>query len=247
MVAIKDLAAAANLIIVATIHQPSSKVYNSFDQVMLLSGGREAYCGTAAKAAEYFSDLGWPMEANTNPAEFFLDLVNADFIPQSDVDKILNAWGTNKNMEDMELEIIEPATAGDMVVLQRSLCHESIVMLKRHALLSVRDPVFYIGRGLIFFMSNLYFAFVYWEARQREQDQVFNRMFLVIWYVGVAANMGVVAVFVLNEEYKSVHKEVRGLGLVLVAIVWPPRLLLLLQLSNRFLFLSFPDSLPLLF
>ena len=40
---LKELAVAANIAIVCTIHQPSSAVYNGFDRVMLLSGGKVAF------------------------------------------------------------------------------------------------------------------------------------------------------------------------------------------------------------
>lgn len=65
------------LIIVCTIHQPSTKVYNGFDKVMILSKGREAFAGDVTDAIPYFDSIGSPCPANTNPAEFFLDLVNA--------------------------------------------------------------------------------------------------------------------------------------------------------------------------
>lgn len=65
------------LIIVCTIHQPSTKVYNGFDEVMILSKGREAFTGDVHDAIPYFNDIGSPCPANTNPAEFFLDLVNS--------------------------------------------------------------------------------------------------------------------------------------------------------------------------
>ena len=71
-------------------------------------------------------------------------------------------------------------------------------MLRRHALLVVRDPVLYIGRAFIFLFSTSTPA-VYAQARNRNQDQVLNRMWLGIWYIGVPANMGVVAVYALNE------------------------------------------------
>ena len=72
---ITELAQQKGLIIVATIHQPSSKVYSNFDEVMILSKGREAYSGTAPGAVEYFASIGKPIPDHTNPAEFFLDLV----------------------------------------------------------------------------------------------------------------------------------------------------------------------------
>ena len=89
---ITELAAQEDLAIVATIHQPSTKVYDGFDQVMLLSGGREAFCGASRDAIGYFEGIGHAMPRHTNPAEFLLDLVNADFTPKAEVDKILDAW-----------------------------------------------------------------------------------------------------------------------------------------------------------
>ena len=73
---ITTLAQEENLCIVATIHQPSSKVYQRFDQIMILSGGREAFCGTLPETKPYFESLGYPLIDDTNPAEYFLDLVN---------------------------------------------------------------------------------------------------------------------------------------------------------------------------
>ena len=57
------------LIIVCTIHQPSTKVYNGFDQVMIMSKGREAFTGEVEDAIPYFESIGCPCPANTNPAE----------------------------------------------------------------------------------------------------------------------------------------------------------------------------------
>jgi len=53
---LKELAVAANIAIVCTIHQPSSAVYNGFDRVMLLSGGKVAFLGAAADALPHFTD-----------------------------------------------------------------------------------------------------------------------------------------------------------------------------------------------
>jgi hypothetical protein len=184
MVEIKALAASSNLVIVTTIHQPSTKVYNGFDQILLLSGGREAYCGLASEAPAYFEHLGWPMECNTNPAEFFLDLVNSDFVAQRDVDKILDAWHSaksthsSKDSYDCKILLANHAKKKSKTCGSGSLRNEVAVMFSRHATLISRDSVLYIGRSFIFLLSNLYFSFVYWEARKRQQDQVFNRMWL---------------------------------------------------------------------
>ena len=47
------------LIILCTIHQPSTKVYNGFDEVMILSKGREAFTGRVTDSAPYFESIGY--------------------------------------------------------------------------------------------------------------------------------------------------------------------------------------------
>lgn len=57
------------LIIICTIHQPSTRVFNSFDQLMILSRGRAAFVGNMEDAVPYFSDIGYTCPPAMNPAE----------------------------------------------------------------------------------------------------------------------------------------------------------------------------------
>ena len=174
---ITEVAQSQNIIIVATIHQPSSKVYEAFDQIMILSGGREAYCGQADEAPSYFASLGLKMQTALNPAEFFLDLVNSDFTPQEDVDKILDAWKQKKANEPLH------SVSSSMVVHHyptrdsldgRTLVHEVAVMLHRHGLLVFRDPVLYLYRTLFFLVVNVLVALLFWPTRYRVQAEVLH-------------------------------------------------------------------------
>lgn len=56
------------------------QVYNGFDELMLLSQGRVAFCGPKDEAIPYFASIGKVCPEFSNPAEFYLDLVNNDFI-----------------------------------------------------------------------------------------------------------------------------------------------------------------------
>lgn len=76
---LRDLAVKEQLIVMCTIHQPRSSIWNMFDDVMLLTPyGQTAYHGPRAEAVEYFSNLGYHCPAATNPAEFLVDLVSID-------------------------------------------------------------------------------------------------------------------------------------------------------------------------
>ena len=103
---IRDLALNLNIIVVCTIHQPSSAIYNSFQKVLLLSGGRTAFCGTPERSVSYFASLGNVTPKNTNPAEFLLDVINAEFTDVAVVKKVLDKWS---DLEDAELSAQELA------------------------------------------------------------------------------------------------------------------------------------------
>lgn len=72
---LRDIAASGRTLI-TTIHQPSSRVFRMFDQLLLLShNGHLLYSGSAADAVPWFCrtyDL--VCEAFTNPAEWLLDV-----------------------------------------------------------------------------------------------------------------------------------------------------------------------------
>ena len=83
------------------------------------------------------------------------------------------------------------------------------VMLRRHGYLVAKDRC-YLGRALVFINSSIYFAIVYLKARDLDQDNVLSRAWLTVWYIGVPANMGVVAVFALNAEFRSIRREIKN-------------------------------------
>ncbi|ETI28237.1 hypothetical protein G647_00686 [Cladophialophora carrionii CBS 160.54] len=68
-----------NLIVIASIHQPSTTTFQLFDQLMLLSQGRTCYFGGVSAVEDYFERIGRPIPLHINPAEYLLDLVNTDF------------------------------------------------------------------------------------------------------------------------------------------------------------------------
>lgn len=62
--------------VICSIHQPSSQIFNSFDNVILLSKGRMLYYGPPAQVVSYFSDLGYQCHPHWNPADYFMDLAS---------------------------------------------------------------------------------------------------------------------------------------------------------------------------
>ncbi|CAD5171603.1 ABC transporter G family member 11-like [Musa acuminata AAA Group] len=65
--------------VIASIHQPSSEVFELFDSLYLLSGGRTVYFGQASEACQFFAQAGFPCPSLRNPSDHFLRCVNSDF------------------------------------------------------------------------------------------------------------------------------------------------------------------------
>ncbi|KAK2817168.1 hypothetical protein Q5P01_025359 [Channa striata] len=66
--------------IIMSIHQPRYSIYRLFDTLTLLVSGKMVFHGPAPEALNYFSNIGYPCEPHNNPADFFLDVINGDFI-----------------------------------------------------------------------------------------------------------------------------------------------------------------------
>ncbi|KAI0263756.1 hypothetical protein BC834DRAFT_924835 [Gloeopeniophorella convolvens] len=64
--------------VIATIHQPNSRIYQIFDRIVLLAGGRALYEGAGGLApAEHFAAQGAPCAPGYNIADHLLDLAHA--------------------------------------------------------------------------------------------------------------------------------------------------------------------------
>ncbi|KAI0480152.1 hypothetical protein GGR56DRAFT_671296 [Xylariaceae sp. FL0804] len=77
---LRGVARRNNLIVIASIHQPSTSTFNLFDKLLLLSGGRPHYFGPVGGVADFYAQqCGWAIPSRTNPAEFLLEAVSTDF------------------------------------------------------------------------------------------------------------------------------------------------------------------------
>ncbi|KAL6450303.1 ABCG1 ABC transporter G family member 1 [Candida maltosa Xu316] len=104
---IKKVAKEENMIVICSIHQPSTYTFELFDNVLFLSQGQTIYNGPVCDVVKYFDSHGYPIPAYINPAEFVLDLINTDFSGNSDVlDDLVSKW-SSESFEKCESENID--------------------------------------------------------------------------------------------------------------------------------------------
>jgi hypothetical protein len=69
----------SQILVIASIHQPSTTTFELFDKLFLLSRGKVVYNGPVTGVKSYFATLGFNMPLYMNPAEYIIQLVNTDF------------------------------------------------------------------------------------------------------------------------------------------------------------------------
>ncbi|CAF3590114.1 unnamed protein product [Adineta steineri] len=74
---LRELAMAGKTVI-TSIHQPSSQIFQSFDQLILLADGKNIFMGKPSNALDYFATMGHHSPEQYNPADYVMDLVNQD-------------------------------------------------------------------------------------------------------------------------------------------------------------------------
>jgi ABC-type multidrug transport system ATPase subunit len=77
LVTLKQLANGGRAV-ATTIHQPSSRLYQQLDRLMLLAEGHAVYYGTSAAVVPWFATLGFAMPYGVNVADFLLDLAQGE-------------------------------------------------------------------------------------------------------------------------------------------------------------------------
>ncbi|KAL7877559.1 hypothetical protein SRHO_G00042020 [Serrasalmus rhombeus] len=70
--------ARGNRLVLLSVHQPRTDIFQLFDLVVLLSSGSAVYCGPAKDMVSYFTSLGYPCPRYCNPSDYYVDLISID-------------------------------------------------------------------------------------------------------------------------------------------------------------------------
>ncbi|XP_003472973.1 ATP-binding cassette sub-family G member 5 [Cavia porcellus] len=66
-------------IVLLTIHQPRSELFQHFDKIAILTFGELVFCGTPMEMLDFFNGCGYPCPEHSNPFDFYMDLTSVDF------------------------------------------------------------------------------------------------------------------------------------------------------------------------
>jgi len=88
--------------VVSTIHQPSSEIFSQFDNLLLMVRGNIIYQGHASQAVSYFGSIGYPCPKLSNPADFFMKLMNESGLVLEEISQSKDGRIVDINQEELE-------------------------------------------------------------------------------------------------------------------------------------------------
>ena len=206
-----------NKAIICSIHQPQSRIFMSFDQLMLLARGGVAYFGPADKAIKYFADcFDLHCPEMTNPADYLMEITNSDFVDSpEDVDKLLEAWPKSKQAEEVnaaiaKFEAMETSKGGRGSSKSLGVSAQLPILLSRTFIGYLRNPTVYLPRVGLYFQMSMFFGVVYsnigWQDPLKQSD-LFNRMFLWNWITAFMSYMAMAAAPIYSLDAGTINRE----------------------------------------
>lgn len=159
--------------IITTIHQPSSKLYHMFDDILLLADGQMIYEGGAEMAIGYFADRGFPCPQFVNPADHFFLEVLRHGDPER-ISMLIDAWQAHTKQPDTEK--FKPLAVGVKKRIGASFGTQFVFLFTRATRNMRRNKLILQLRAIraIFFGSLV--AAIYYDTAASKDGEIQNRV-----------------------------------------------------------------------
>ncbi|CAH0562115.1 unnamed protein product [Brassicogethes aeneus] len=82
-------------IVILTVHQPSSQLYEIFNNIILMANGKLIFQGTKKEGAQFFEQLNFRCPASYNPSDFYLKCLSDQDIQNNSFLMIFDTIGLN--------------------------------------------------------------------------------------------------------------------------------------------------------
>lgn len=203
-----ELSASGECTVICTLHQPQSKIFDMFDDIMLLKAGRVVYYGPAKEAITFYAEAGFPVPPMTNPADHFLDVITPS---HHDVGKDDNALVGIYKPETIDFESDETKRLeaySTLHIHQRvSWSHQFMVLLRRTWVDSTRSYAIVVT----LLLQNILIAFliggVFWQIGNTQESMIKRSpaLFFTVINQGIFAALSVINSF--PSERRLVLRE----------------------------------------
>ncbi|KAL2343810.1 hypothetical protein Fmac_005095 [Flemingia macrophylla] len=174
--------------IIASIHQPSTEVFQLFHNLCLLSSGRTVYFGPASAASEFFASNGYPCPPLMNPSDHLLKTINKDFdqvnelnlggaetIPTEEVIRILvNAYESSELIQEVQREVAllsqKDTSSTSKKRKHAGFLNQCFALTKRSSINMFRDLGYYWLRLVIYVALAISLGTIFYDLGKSYQS-----------------------------------------------------------------------------
>ena len=192
---LSNLAKRKQSAIIATIHQPSSRIFMKFDRLLLLSSGFTVYIGKADQAINFFNEMNFPIKENYNPADHFIEVLCNERLKNKDfLNKIVD-----KGMKCSFVEsVMDEPKSHHKVSWVLSLCY----LIGRDIRYMFRNPIIIKGQvlKLIVVLSMCCMTFANLGTGIYEMNDRYGALFLLSNNVIMDSVLSTAPVFQRHKE-----------------------------------------------
>ena len=176
--------------ILCTIHQPSSVLFDEFDEVLLLKpGGRTVYHGNTRLVIDYFEKHGGhKCPPRANPAEYALEIIGQS-------ENWSQVWTSSQEHRERSREILEllnesqsvprPSQMDENQEYATSRRTQVFSVVKRNFAAYFRNPDYLTGKFVVNVITGLFNCFSFYHVGNEVID-LQSRAFSVFLAVGTA-------------------------------------------------------------
>uniref|UniRef100_A0A8D2DW56 ATP-binding cassette sub-family G member 5 n=1 Tax=Sciurus vulgaris TaxID=55149 RepID=A0A8D2DW56_SCIVU len=101
-------------IVILTIHQPRSELFQHFDKIAILTYGELVFCGTPVEMLDFFNGCGYPCPEHSNPFDFYMDLTSVD-----------------TQSKEREIETYKRVQMLEYAYKESDICHKTLENIER--------------------------------------------------------------------------------------------------------------------
>lgn len=205
--------------VVCTIHQPSSSIYGMLTNLIILSSGELVYSGPTNVAIAHFFSMGYVCPMYTNPAEYFVHLVNTNFHDGLKLEPFIRALKESAEPQRLRTDVVRDRARTNLTnpevlkAMRPWPLYQAIVLFKRNLTNNWRHPGVFWLRVMMYVLLSLMVGTMYISSNRDIAD---TSMVSLLFYVqAFLVFMSVAALPALLEHRAVMEREMRSYALSL--------------------------------
>lgn len=177
---LKKLAVEKNLIIVSTIHQPSSNIFFLFDKLNIIERGNTIFNDSPKNLPAHFASIGTPLKEKSNPSDAFMRLLELNSSSKTPNFYIESYKSKNEEIKKEIDSYLNTNKEGVSLIKtsesEGTFSNNTAVLTKRSTLNVIRNPGLLKMRIGYTLIMAFFSASVFWRLDGTSYEGVYGRV-----------------------------------------------------------------------